>query len=260
VTPLTRTKGYAVKVEVRQDGTWPRTPMEVTVETTGNEVTSTVVVEGGVGTAVIETSNAPRRVVLDKYARTPRANGGPFSVLTLDEEPAQTLIVYGTGDEANVNQEAAEALQQAIRERHSNITVPIKTDRECTEGDLKSRHLLLIGRPNSNALVARFHDALPIRFGTHSFTVRGEVYAHAGSAVLAAAENPVNPRFSLVVIAGMNAAATLRAAPQLAHSHRPAEVVVLPNGGEMKALVVPAKELVREVEEGSSSKSAQRSR
>ena len=61
--------------------------------------------------------------------------------------------------------------------------------------------------------------------------------------MVAAAENPSNRRYSLVVIAGLNAASTLRAAPLLLDKAA-AEVVVLPHGKPARALTVPAKDLV----------------
>src|SRR5262249_7518184 len=160
------------------------------------------------------------------------------------DEVEKTLIVHGTADEVPTNREAAEALQKAIIARYTNFTIPIKTDRDVTDDDLKAHHLLLIGRPDSNRVVKRFRDALPLPFGDRSSVVGGEAYAPADSAVIAAAENPLNRRYSLVVIAGMDAASTLRAAPALANRAARAEVVVLPHGGSPKALVVPAKELI----------------
>jgi hypothetical protein len=174
------------------------------------------------------------------------ANGAVFSVVSFQAERDQTLIVYGTADEIHTNREAAEALQKAIIEQWSNITVPIKADKDVTDADLKNRHLLLIGRPDSNKLVERFRAKLPLRFGSRSFTVMNECYAHANSAVMAAAENPLNPRYSMVVIAGLSAASTLRAAPALVNM-RPGEVVVWANGAKPRALVIPH-ELVRELE------------
>jgi hypothetical protein len=168
---------------------------------------------------------------------------GPFSVLTPFAELEETLIVYGTADEQPTCREAALALQQAIREHGSNITVAVKSDRETTEEDLKSHHLLLIGRPDTNAIVARFQGALPVTFGPRSFAVGSDVYAHADSALLAAAENPLARRRAIVVIAGLDAASTLRAAPLLAaQDRRHAEVVVLPRGGGTRSLVLPGKE------------------
>ena len=76
--------------------------------------------------------------------------GGPFGVHTFFDELEQTLIVYGTRDEVPSNREAALELQKAIVERGSNITVPVKSDREVTDDDLKNHHLLLVGRPETN--------------------------------------------------------------------------------------------------------------
>jgi hypothetical protein len=163
---------------------------------------------------------------------------GVFTVHSFYHDLEQTLIAYGTLDEIHTNREAAEALQQAIR-RGPNITVPIKADKDVTDADLKDRHLLLIGRPDSNRCVERFKTALPITFGSRSFTVGKDCYAHANSAVIAAGENPLNSRYSLVVIAGLDAASTLRTAPALVgDGAREGEVVVVPNGERKRSLVV----------------------
>jgi hypothetical protein len=154
-------------------------------------------------------------------------------------EQDRTLIVYGTSAELPTNREAAEALQKAIRESGPNFTIPIKSDREVTEQDLQTHHLLLIGRPDSNSLVKRFETKLPIAFGHRSFVVRGKIYAHPDSAVLAVTANPANGKLSLLVIAGLEAASTLNAAPQLArHGGRPAEVLLLAHGQPARLLVL----------------------
>jgi hypothetical protein len=165
---------------------------------------------------------------------------GPFSILTPFAELEKTLIVYGTATERPTNREAALALQQALREHWGNITVRVREDRAVKEEDLKDRHLLLIGRPDSNTLVERFRSTWPVTFGPHSFAVGDEAFAHADSAVLAAGENPLNKRFAVVVIAGLDAASTLRTAPLLAaNTRRPAEVVVFPHAGGVRSLVLP---------------------
>jgi hypothetical protein len=173
--------------------------------------------------------------------------GGVFHVLSFLAELDQTLIVYGTLDEVPTNREAAEALQKAIIERGSNFTVPIKSDKEVTEKELKSYHLLLIGRPGKNAVVDRLRKELPLTFGSGSFTVRKEVYAHPGSAVLIAAENPLHKRYSVVVFAGLSAEATVHAPKAWQNNVRPGEVLVLPNQRQPRALVLRANELVRDV-------------
>jgi hypothetical protein len=171
---------------------------------------------------------------------SPHQHGGVFHVLSFLAEIDQTMIVYGTQDEAPSNREAAESLQQAIRERGSNFTVPIKADRDLTDSELRSHHLLLIGRPGSNAIVARMRSELPVAFGSGSFKVRDKVYAHPRSAVIVAAENPRNPRYSVVVFAGLSAEATVHAPRSWRGNGRPGEVLILPHQGSPQALALPA--------------------
>ncbi len=165
--------------------------------------------------------------------------GPAFSVLSFHAEPKETLIVYGSGEEGPVNREAALALQKSIRERWSNVTIPIKSDQKVTDAELHSHHVLLIGRPDSNRLLAKYQSRLPIRFGSRSFVVRGKTYAHPGSAVLVATDNPLNPRYSLVAFAGLSTEATLSTAAGLMQRNlRPAEVVLLPHGQAAQELVL----------------------
>ena len=166
---------YDLALELHVEGCACDQPIDVTVETAHGETTKRVTAPSSAdGKVRITVDDKPLRVVVDKYNLAAKANGGVFTALTFKEEPEETLIVCGTVDEANVNREAAEALQQAIRASHCNVTVPIKSDREVTDDDLKGRHLLLVGRPGCNAITARFAGDLPVSFGQQSFVVRGE--------------------------------------------------------------------------------------
>jgi hypothetical protein len=184
--------------------------------------------------------------VSDRNGGPAAASGGAFTVLSFLSEQQQSLIVYGTADETPSNREAAETLQKGIRRRWSNITMPVKSDKDVTDSEVKTHHVILIGRPDSNSLVERFRSALPVKFGSRSFVVRHDTYAHPGSAVVVAAENPLNPRYGLVVLAGLSAESTWHAAPALLrHGKAGAEVLVLPRTGHPRTLVLPAAELVR---------------
>jgi hypothetical protein len=130
-----------------------------------------------------------------------------------------------------------------------------------SEEELKSHHLLLLGRLNTNRLVQKWQNALPITFARGSFAVREEIYAHPDSSVIVAAENPKNKRFSIVVLAGLGAASTLRTAPKLASdTSRAAELLVLPHGAGGHYLVLPAKDLVCEVNTAATRKTEARRR
>jgi hypothetical protein len=240
-------EGYEVAVEVCRDS-WAIGDVEVTLETSKGELSRNVSLKTRSERITLTTKDRPLRVIVDKYGQTPRGNGGPFAVNTFFQELEDTVIVYGTQDETATNREAAEALQQALREAGPNITVPIKDDLTPDDIYLKSRHVILIGRPDSNRLVGRFQKDLPISFGLRSFQVDNKTYAHADSAVIVAAENPLNRRYSLVVIAGLDAASTWRTAPRLAAPMQtPGEVVVYPHSKSAHPMVLPAKDLVREI-------------
>ena len=79
-----------------------------------------------------------------------------------------------------------------------------------------------------------------------SFVARDETFAHMLSAVIAAGENRVNPRYSVVVLAGLSAEATTRTPAALfQRSAGGANVIVLPNGQKAKALVIDGAESSR---------------
>jgi hypothetical protein len=171
--------------------------------------------------------------------RLPDDRGGGFwSIDSFEAEPEKALIVYGTLKEADAQREGAEHLQRGIATRWSNLTVPIASDAEVTNADLSAHHVLLIGRPDSNAVLARMGNALPVRFGPGSFVVRDEHYAHPATAVIAAGSNPLNARYSVVVFAGLSAEATWRCAQQVAERRSPpAEVWLWASKAKPRALV-----------------------
>jgi len=117
-----------------------------------------------------------------------------------------------------------------------------------SEEELRSHHIILIGRPACNSVGARWEKALPVSFGTCSFEIRGEHYAHPESAVVCAAVNPLNPRFSAVCIAGLSALGTLSVVPSFEEESLPyAQVVLLPHEKEPVALTLPSPEMILKI-------------
>jgi hypothetical protein len=245
-------KGYRVEGEIVRDDKAPPTTVRLTVETgKGSKApTARVSLTGPSTPFVIETSKQPERLIVDKYGTTARAGGGAFTIYSFYSDLEHTLIAYATAGETASNREAAESLQRQIIQSWSNVTVPIKKDTDVTEDDLKNNHLLLIGRPDTSAVIRRFQEALPVTFGWRSFIVRNQTYAHAGSAVIAAAENPLNGRYSLTILAGLSPESTLHAPEYLRGRGEAAEVLVLPNHDSARALVIPAKNLIKELRNG----------
>jgi hypothetical protein len=177
---------------------------------------------------------------LSADARNRKASGRFWSVDSFERQLDKTLIVYGTLAEPDSQREAAETLQRKLASRWANIALSIKADRDVTESMIKDSHILLVGRPATNRLSARLAKALPVVFGTTSFTLAGETYAHPLTALVAAGPNPLAADRSVVIFAGLSAEATWfcpRHFPD--HGGTGAEVLLMENGGSIRALAVP---------------------
>ncbi|HVX15212.1 MAG TPA: C45 family autoproteolytic acyltransferase/hydrolase [Pirellulales bacterium] len=162
--------------------------------------------------------------------RPPATAGGHFwAIESYEEELAKVLIVYGTRQEVHAQREAAELLERKIARRWSNVRVPIAAEDEVTDEQLREHHLLLVGRPATNGITALCEERLPVRFGSASFTLRGETYSNPASAVVCAGESPFGPRHEVVVYAGLSAEATRHAITSPDERHAiPAEILLFP--------------------------------
>ncbi len=174
--------------------------------------------------------------------KLPAARGGHFwAIESYEADLDHTLIVYGTRQDVHLQREAADLLKRKIARRWSNKQVPIAADEEVTDEQLKSNHLLLIGRPATNGVTAKCAETLPVRFGAASFEFRGETYAHSASAVVCAGESPYSPRYEVVLYAGLSADATRRAIMEPEGRYRPAtEVFLFPARLQPRRLAIAA--------------------
>jgi hypothetical protein len=165
------------------------------------------------------------------------AVGGPvFTTASWLHEAGSAVIVYGTAGDNSANRAAAAALAKVVRVSHGNVVVSVKSDTEAADADLTGRHVVLVGRPATNRIADRFAAAFPVTFGAGSIAVGDEVFAHDGTAVVAAGTNPQSPRYSAVLVAGLSADATYRVCER--GSFPSAEVCVYPTGGGPRRLIV----------------------
>ena len=241
----TSSTGSLVTGKLRVSTTQAVSSVDVTVESGDEEKTQTIALTAPTVQFEIQTEKPATRLVVNKYDATPIFNGGRYSMSWFNTEATQSLIIYGTQDEEAANKEAAEKLQKAIADSGSNVMIPIKADVEAMDEDeLKSHHLLLVGRPSCNHVAARMANAFAVTFGVRSFSVAGKLYASADSALLVAGSNPMNDRYSVVMLAGLSADATLRNATALAQAGD-GEARVIANG-DSKDLVLPPAQLVHD--------------
>jgi hypothetical protein len=165
-------------------------------------------------------------------------------VMSFYHDLEDCLIVYGTLHDENTNKETAELLQEMIRKRGSNITVPIVADITVKPEHLRGHHLLLVGAPSTNQVAKEMEKSFPVSFKSGSFTVDGETYANSGSAAIASACNPGDKRYSMVMLAGLSSEAVYHTPAFLLHKGgHPGQLLVIPHSGKAKSVVIPPSQL-----------------
>ena len=78
----------------------------------------------------------------------------------------------------------------------------VKDDSQVTDADIKASNLVLFGDPQSNKLLARIADKLPIRWDGSSVKVGGQSFSAQTHAPVFIFPNPLNPNRYVVVNSG----------------------------------------------------------
>ena len=167
------------------------------------------------------------------------ASRNPWTIFSHEVESDLVLIVYGTLRDQTAQREAAEHLQSEIARRFFNTRPLIKSDRNVTDDELKSNHLLLIGHKYTNRITAICEEKspeFPVRFGTQSFVLADETYAHPDTWIIAAGDNPYNSKYSSVVFAGLNATSTWKSVRNLLKSDQPNPQILLSMAGKKQRM------------------------
>ena len=78
----------------------------------------------------------------------------------------------------------------------------VKTDAEITGADIASSNLVLWGDPQSNKVLARLADKLPVKWTRDAVVVGGQSYPAATHAAILIYPNPLNPKKYVVLNSG----------------------------------------------------------
>ncbi len=96
--------------------------------------------------------------------------------------------------------EAADAILQWRRQFRGQPRV--KTDTAVTDADIANHNLILFGDPQSNQLLARIADKLPIKWTAAGVVVGGKTYAADKHVPVFIFPNPLNPQRYVVINSG----------------------------------------------------------
>ncbi|MGC9004857.1 MAG: hypothetical protein ACP5KZ_09175 [bacterium] len=129
--------------------------------------------------------------------------------------PQDALIIYGTQstDEVENRQTYYQALKkyESLSTWHStdpsdkrsyNRKIEMKSDKEVKEEELKEKNLILFGTPQSNAVLNKIKDKLPVKFKGKFLIAR---MPHTGEwvGIVMACPSPFNPKKFLLLYSGV---------------------------------------------------------
>ena len=116
------------------------------------------------------------------------------------------LVVRPTGKSANEKIEAwaASELAHFTNEwrRHFRGDARVKDDVAVTDADVAAHHLIVWGDPDSNALLAKLKDKLPLQWNKGDLVFGKQSFAAANHVPLLVYPNPLNPNRYVVLNSG----------------------------------------------------------
>lgn len=119
----------------------------------------------------------------------------PFLVVTPSKQAAHPQVEHWVAAELAHFQDRWKRLFRG--------EVRIKPDDQVTAKDLEQYHIVAWGDPQSNSLLAKALDRLPLAWKQDSLEVAGKAYDAAGHVPAMIYPNPLNPKRYLVVNSGM---------------------------------------------------------
>lgn len=76
------------------------------------------------------------------------------------------------------------------------------TDEELSHGEIERSNLVLFGTPDTNAVIARIADRLPVQIGDHSYTVMGRTFEGDELGLVLCYPNPLQPDRYVLIYSG----------------------------------------------------------
>lgn len=206
VTAYRDAEGWQVRGKLIQTGaTTFHLPVQLALETKKGEVRRVVWLDSSSAGFEFRTPNQPMRLLADPGYDIPTVRRMPVRLSMLWDDYPNLTVIYGTVQDADANKVAAERFTRFVRLGKEII----KADSAATAQDLKSKCLILVGRPAANRVAQRLKDSFHIRFQEKAFAWKGVTYDQPGEGVVEAVKNPRNPEGLIILYAGLSKNSTL---------------------------------------------------
>ena len=120
----------------------------------------------------------------------------------------QALFIYGAGD-ARFSDRYLQTIRN-YQSRARRIDIEIKSDRDVLESDWQGKTVFLVGTLQSNRLLERLNDRLPVQFTPEGFAFAGKRYPEARDRITLLYPNPYDSRYALNLLGGNSDEALLK--------------------------------------------------
>ena len=206
VTVKKDTEGWQVQGRLAQSGdTIFRLPVELALDTKNGREKLKIWVERKATDFDFHTQNEPQKLIVDPDYEVLKIQKMPPHLGWFWDVYPELIIVYGTLSETEANKTAAERFNNDWIGLGNEI---IKADTDVNEADLKTKCVVLIGRPETNKVAQQFRNIFPIKFDEDRFTWQGVTYGEPSQGIAQVVENPNNAQGLMMMYAGLSGEST----------------------------------------------------
>jgi len=206
VTAKKDKKGWQVHGRLLQSGeTTFRLPVELAIDTKNGREIEKLYFDSKAVDFDLRTQNEPQKLMVDPDYEILKIQRMPPRLRWLRDVYPKYILIYGTLGEAESNKTAAERFNDEYFGLCHEI---IKADTSVIQDDLKSKCVILFGRPETNKISQQFKDVFPIKFDEDKFIWQGVTYDQPTQGVAQIVKNPLDPGSEIVLCAGLSGDAT----------------------------------------------------
>ena len=182
-----------------------RAPIDLVLETEKGQESLEIWLESNKTHFEFYTTGQPEKLIVDPDFHIPTIRWMPPRLQMLWDFYPNFIVIYGSLTESEANKAAAERFVDEFAGLSHEI---IKADTDVTEQDLKTKRIILFGRPETNKITQRFQDSFPIKFEKDKFTWQGVTYDQPTQGVAQIVENPLDTQSMIILYAGLSGDAT----------------------------------------------------
>jgi len=167
-------KGWQVHGRLLQSGeTTFRLPVELAIDTKKGREIRKLCFDSKAVDFDLRTINEPQILIVDPDYEILKIQRMPPHLEWFWDVYPNFIVIYGSLAEAEANKTAAKRFNDEYLGLGDEI---IKADTDVNEADLKSKGVILFGRPETNKISQQFKNIFPVKFDSNNFSWNGFTY------------------------------------------------------------------------------------